>query len=257
MKEGMRVKERGKAILQAIKKNRTLALDPNRGYGKEESDWFLYDCPLQEFGETFFSCLPNNGEYSSRALKEYIEKTLSLRKTDDLTAVEFGGPGSKLFSGFTIDFFKKTLGVCLEDIRNTETRKTDRLENHSVVVGDILDVLDDKVFKNITATLGTNKTDLIISRMMGPLTFISKDPAILDRIIRKWYEMLSENGLMFIQFDFIHYDFKPIEKMVKTWANLVKEKFPEIDIQIGNGVMRLNKKTGAPESLPPATQLFK
>ncbi|MBI3305677.1 hypothetical protein HYZ82_00915 [Candidatus Nomurabacteria bacterium] len=260
MREGIKIGEIKEAIDH---NNETTGSDFFKGV---EGAWLTYDAPISgvsekfdtSFGSTFFVCLPKEykkytkeNEEDDKKFKEYIEKTL----LKGGTAVEFGGPGSKLFRGFSDNFFRKTVGVCLNDIRDTDTEKKDKINNHSVLTGNILDVQNNKLLEKVTKTLDTNKVDLIISRMMGPLDFINKNLAILDRIIRNWYNLLNVNGLMFIQFN-LHQDLR-IQDLIEKWSTAIKAKFPEIDIQVGNNVLRLHKKKDSPGELPPATQLFK
>jgi len=279
-----------KEILGALEKNKNLATNPetrhysysgryssslsgiknNDGYGRGEKEWLFYDSSLESFGITFASSLPiknkeiKEKEYpAGEVFIKYIEDTLSQGKEKSLTAVEFGGPGSNLFSDFTRGFFRQTIGVCLKDIRNKNQEERDTKNNHFVVEGDILDVRSDKMLSEIIKKFGANKTDLIISRMIAPLHHIDMNPAILDRIIRNWYNILNENGLMFIQFTTNvrqHWNLisnTQTEILIEKWSMAIRERFPEIDVQTANmGIMRLHKKTGAPKNLPPATQLF-
>lgn len=252
-------------IRQALAYNKKLT----RKNERSESDWGIYDSPLEDFRKTFGISLPENYEENLKEgrLKKYIEETLLSEKREkpNLTAVEFGGPGSKLFSGFTPNFFRQTVGVCLKDIRNENQKKDDEKNNHSVIVGDILDISDtqnNKVLNEVKEKLGVKRTDLIICRMSGPIHTINRNSAIMDRIIRNWYSLLNENGLMFIQFGWklqglINPTVKTIEILIIKWVTIIKEKFPEIDIQIeDSGVLRLHKKVGAPEELPRAKELF-
>jgi len=285
-----------KEILGALEKNKNLATEnpatrhyssDRVGYGREEKEWMTYDSLLESFGLTFALSLPiknkeieekeypageifRNKKENDRILtlageifRKYIEDTLSQGREKSLTAVEFGGPGSNLFSDFTRGFFRQTIGVCLKDIRNKNQEERDTKNNHFVVEGDILDVRSDKMLSEIIKKFGANKTDLIISRMIAPLHHIDMNPAILDRIIRNWYNILNENGLMFIQFTTNvrqHWNLisnTQTEILIEKWSMAIRERFPEIDVQTANmGIMRLHKKTGAPENLPPATQLF-
>ena len=266
----MRVKEIGKATKQAIEKNKYLAKKSpgGAGYATPEESWQTYDSSLWNFGKTFNIVLPVEYSVSTEKykLKDYIEEKLLKEKWGNLTAVEFGGPGSALFRDFSRYFFRKTVGVCLKDIRNDLQKETDEEYEHSVIEGDILDttkVEKNKVLSEVTKKLGTNKIDLIICRMRGPLYYIDKDPAILDRIVRNWYSLLNKNGLMFIQFDIISSgSYRSTANMAKEWSVVINEKFPQIDIQFAMGdenignVIRLHKGVGSPEKLPPATQLF-
>ena len=267
MGEGIQFAE----IKKALKHNRKLSRKDEGGYEKDENDWKLhgvYDTSIIDFSDSLSISLPENFEKerdiegylkNPEIFQIYIEQTLSKEQKHDLTAIEFGGPGSELFRGFSKDFFKKTVGVCLKDIRDPNEKNNDIKNNHSVVEGDILDIQDDKLLNEVTEKLDTEKTDLIISRMIGPLKEIDKHPAILDRIIRNWYNMLNENGLMFIQFQgYVPLNKDKLERdLMEKWSTIIKEKFPKINIQIDGGVMRLHKKVGAPEELPRASELFR
>jgi len=67
---------------------------------------------------------------------------------------------------------------------------------------------------------------------------------------------------MFVQFEYERGDHLPLGQegtvgsLIEKWSIEIKRRFPEIDIQVEEGVMRLHKRTGSPENLPPATQLF-
>lgn len=258
MKEGIKVGE----IKKAIQHNKKLAENKGEGYEKAEEDWGLYNSPISSFGKIFKESLPDK-DYDPYALeitsekglifKNYIEKTLSSSEERNLTAIEFGGPGSELFKGFTKGFFDKTTGVCLEDIRDEKEKETDKNLNHSVIEGDILDPLNDAIILKVIKEINTDKFDLIISRMEGPLNFIDKNLSILDRIIRNWYKILNKNGLMFVQFDTGN---NTDMNLLRQWTQSLREKFPELDIQLTSKVMRLHKKAGAPDELPPATKIF-
>jgi|SRR3989338_6408149 len=273
MKEGKltQILRARKDILGAVEENRNLAIKAKGegGYETQEDEWDVYDSSLADMAEAFNVSLPKNWvkeNYSRmeswQLFERYIQETLSQGEEHNLTAVEFGGPGSSLFIDFRNNFFKNTVGVCLKDIRSALRKEIDEKNNHSIITGDILNVSNTELIDNVIRTLGTKKTDLIISRMQGPLGFINKHPAILDRIIRNWYSILNRNGLMFVQFEYERGDHLPLGQegtvgsLIEKWSIEIKRRFPEIDIQVEEGVMRLHKRTGSPENLPPATQLF-
>ena len=124
-----------------------------------------------------------------------------------------------------------------------------------------MDVVNNSVlFEKIKGELGTDKIDFIISRMAGPLNSIDKNPAILDRLIRDWYEMLNENGLLLVQF--YHLPEKGISNqgkqtidIIRRWVKAVTEEFPDMEIRVGERAVRINKKAESPETLPNAVQL--
>ena len=260
-------------IRNAIKSNKVLKTEEYFN----EYHWYIYDRPIGHFAKDFFTCLPSEIQavlqkkqplekylYScGEALKKYIQDTLAINKSKRLTAIVFGGPGSNFFSSFN-DFFDKTVGVCLEDIRDESKTQDDEHSGHSIVKGDILDLKNfDKLIEELEKKLGTKKVDFIMTRMCGPLHDINKDVSILEKIFRHWYEMLNANGLIFIQFNYVNIDSNTdnydleVQKNIKLWVEKIKEMYPDIDIQLGNGVLRIHKKPGSPDKLPKAIDLFK
>lgn len=219
-----------------------------------EMTWGVYDEKLWHFGATFVSSLPE--EYKAKGwdgFKLYIEKNLSKMENIKPTAVELGGPGSELFRGFSKGFFQKTIGVCLSDIRGPDEKLEDSELNHEVITGDILNQTEE-ILNRIKILLGANKTDLIISRMVGALNLM--DIKALDSAIRKFYSLLKDNGIMFVQYNYSSTDIKKEDKIAEKCVQAIKEKYPQLDIQSGRGVIRLNKKSGAPDELPEDIHFF-
>lgn len=274
----------GKIKFGDIRNDLTKNKKINKNNKEAEGDWMQYDSRLFEIGGTFYEALPqkytqnlDNKNFNENvkfglAFKEYIEKELSF-ENKNRTAVEFGGSGTRLFAGFSNGFFKRTVGVCLDDIRSHGTKIFDNSSGHSVVIGDVLDVNNKKLFKEINDKLNTDKVDLIISRMQGPLRELEKNPVILDRIIRKWYSLLDKNGILFAQFEYFSHhnpstkqqynaDINYIRGVTKTetyvekWVEAVKKVYPEIEIQLGRGIIRLVKKDNSPEELISSKELF-
>lgn len=263
-------------LREDIEKNKGLAVE----YETEEGDWGYHDSSLFEIGSSFNKTLPK--EYIGKitdireaglAFEKYIIETLSKNQNKERTAIEFGGPGSKFFNDFKKGFLGKTVGVCLDDIRHSDEIEKDKSINHSVIVGDIMNITNKSLYEKLNECLKTEKVDLIISRMMGPLDKLKKNPVLLDHIIRKWYSLLNNGGILFAQFEYFsehdpnmktRYDAenfpekeKEIEKYVKEWVLAINNKFPnQIEIQLGRGVIRLVKKEGAPEELPSSKELF-
>lgn len=269
-------------IKEAVKHNK----NENKIHSSfDDSIWNVYDKSIVEFGGTFYKSLPDDytnsldkkisikEEELGMAFKNYIEDTLSKSKNQKLYAIEFGGPASNLFQGFKKGLFEKTAGVCLNDDRKPDTKAKDDSNSHYVLPGDLLDTKNPEMYKNISKELGSEKVDLIISRLMGPVRVLDKNAAILNSIIKKWYSMLNENGIIFAQFEyFLEHDegmIKKYESMIEPedlretelhvqyWANEIRNKYKGlIDIKIGRGVIRLHKKEGAPEKLPDIESAF-
>lgn len=252
----------------------------------KEKSWDYKDSPMYHIGYTFAEVLPN--KYTERLRKDpdtifedyeepfrnYIENTLRKNK-EPRTAIEFGGQGSTLFSEFSKNFFNRTVGVCLKDVRQPEIKGSDKNEGHSVIEGNVFDLKNKDFDSKIQEALGTKNVDLIISRMAGPLSSFSRDPLILDRLIRKWYKMLNRNGLIFAQFELFYRhmpddvsrnisesrseDFTKTEANVKDWVIALEERLgdDEIEIEVDRGIIRIHKKDKAPDELPKLKELFK
>jgi hypothetical protein len=220
--------------------------------------WPVYDSDIFEFNRTFRSCLPHEHQnsYDNQVdrfdLQRYIESSL---KGSNRTAVEFGGPGSALFGGFSPGFFIKTVGVTLKDWRKPDESSFDSANNHLVVEGNVITDIK-KTLAVLRSKLGVENTDLIISRMEGGLAKESKNPAILDHLIREWYKLLNENGLLFVQIDHNN----DSEQIIQPWIKAVTQKYPSIEIQTSGPhtyyKFRLRKGPGAPKELPPAKELL-
>jgi len=245
--------EKRARIKRPIENNRARVADISTK--TDEAEWEVYDRSLDDFGLSFIKITPHERPYTSETFRDYIESTLLKgdKKAGDFRGVELGGPGSKLFSGFSKGFFGRTAGICLADIRDNPLKEADAAQGHNILIGDILEVENQKLIGEIKKTLGSPGVDLIICRMVGGLDYLDHHPVILDRFIRNWYAILGTNGLMFVQFPPF------IAKEVMDWRDALKKKFPDLEIAVEeyNNTICIHKTTSAPEELPPITQLFK
>ena len=266
----------GARLLKAIRHNEKLAQEGYFRSGKRitEEDW--YHDTIEGFGICFYETIPTE-ERDTGNLKSFpkdsplyiiqseifLDNILrTLEKNERRTAVELGGQGI-LFQAFPKGFLERTAGVCLKDTRTEGERRGEENRGHYVIEDDIMDTVNPNLLEKIKQVLGTEKVDLVVCRMKGPLNYLDRHPAILDRLVRVWYELLPENGLMFAQFVYKRDSFEDerLIKLVQEWAKLVGAKYPEIRVTVGNvrldnAAIRIHKKPGAPEKLPPATQLF-
>jgi len=202
----------------------------------------LFDSPLSggknsySFNESFFSTLPEGIWNSINGLQEYIEGLLMERKGEAI-GIEFGGPGCKLFQGFTKDLFKKTAGVTLVDKFAGE-----RLSNHTVIEGEIL---KKKAYSDILKWSNGQQIDLIIERMDGALGLLPNIPTFVYRAFQRWYDLLSEGGVMFVQIP------REVNEGLTQLHSYIESECPEtIKIKFGGSALRLNKLAGAPMNLP-------
>jgi hypothetical protein len=272
------------SIKEAIKHNEESTSRINNDQ-IERNKWKYHDSPAYSFGGTFYKSLPQEyTEFMDKkiyvAIEEmgppfikYIKDTLLKDGRKEFNAIEFGGPASDLFNEFPEGFFRNTLGVCLKDVRDSSEKNNDIDNNHHVIEGDILHPTDSQLYKKISDLLPGGKADLIISRMMGPLDSLEKNPAILNGIIKKWYSLLNDNGILFAQFEYFPEHNPNMEQKYEAmvspeelryseihvvhWVNEIKKKYPALlDVQLGRGVLRLHKNKGAPEELPNMENMF-
>lgn len=232
--------------------------------------WQNYDSPLLDhadrlpisFDEYFRFVLP-----SGVSMREHVMERLQDRGRH-ATGVEFGGVGSRLFSGFPRGFFERSLGVTLLDHRTESAINYDTQRGHSVIASDPQEVKQllagsqsqPEVLGDLTTVqtreaverwLAGRKVDLIVERLMGPLLHVPRDPYFMARYISDWYRKLSDGGIMFIQVPAF------MDPLLKLWEERVKvESGGRIELQTAGGGykfdarFRLEKKSGAPEEIP-------
>ncbi|MBI4086342.1 MAG: hypothetical protein HY433_03850 [Candidatus Liptonbacteria bacterium] len=203
------------------------------------------------FVNSFRDLLP--GEEIS--LRNYIETALKERKGSAI-GVEFGGIGARLFSGFTPDFFAKSIAVSLLDHRGwahqlDRIKERDKKLHHEVLEGNIF---ESNTYKSLNQWLNGEKVDLIIERMGKGLEFVPGEPYEVSKILRIWYNLLREGGIMFAQTPVV------FNNLLEAWAVKIDREFKgkiEIEFQTGyedDGVacsaFRLRKLSGAPNELP-------
>src|SRR3989344_3147196 len=229
---------------------------------KEETEgrinklYAVYDEPLEDSNYKSDSTFENTFRYAlppgSGTLRWYVEESLEGKK-GRAVGVEFGGPGSALFAGFSKGFFARALGVTLADIRgNLEPNPTSRDEerHHSILEGDIT---FPQTYARVHEWLAGEKADFIVERMEGGRLNIPKDPILLGQAFNTWYEMLAENGIILAQ--------------TSSWMRPLLTKWKALlDAQCGDTLdvgyvadpqnadvfdaFRLQKLLGAPQTLP-------
>lgn len=210
---------------------------------------FLYgimDSPIDSFATEFYSVLPEDFKLDPDQFRQYIEGTLSNDTHKPLAAIEFGGPGFRLFGGFTDGFFDHTIGVCLKYEKEKSTLPESKNSHHEVISGNIFRA---STYRSVRRNLGDGQVGLIISRMAGPLHDMTRDPVILGKIISTWYSFLTDesSGLMFIEYP----KSVALTDIVKGWRDYINENFSDsMEVQAADNTLRLLKKKGAPKVLP-------
>ncbi|MFA6353825.1 MAG: hypothetical protein WCW93_02750 [Candidatus Paceibacterota bacterium] len=226
--------------------------------GKKDYSWL--DSPLDEdfhsiggesFAKSFYYILPE----SNKNMKSYVQECLK-KKEGEAVGVEFGGIGSNVFKSFSSGFFAQSIGVDLIDHRKrkdlVQSKKEDKKINHEILKGDIFDL---KTYESLDKLLEGKKVDFIVSRMGRGLEFVPIEPYTVSKILKIWYELLAEEGVMFVQ--------TPVafNKLLRDWTEKIEKEYKNlIEISFVPGFadnradhcssFRLRKLRGAPAELP-------
>jgi hypothetical protein len=252
----------GKERKDLLKSNEEIinkAQEENRLVMRKNHNYTNIDSHLEDKDANFSFFFRNVLPEREKDMRSYIESSLK-EKQGKAVGVEFGGIGQNLFRGFSNDIFKETFGVTLADHRKKWKIKIDEFENkkrgvnHNVIEGDIL---SDGLYDSLNEKLKGRKVDLIIERMFKGIEFMPPEPYKLSQILGKWYEMLNENGIMFVQSPVV------FNNLLDKWADMLHEKYNDIiEFQYEKGIhdagiedtgyssFRLRKLNGAPKELP-------
>ena len=168
-----------------------------------ELSWGAANSPLNEsplfpkgwsFSNFFKEVVPTGYE----DLQTYIEEALKDRR-GNAVGIEFGGPGSELFAGFSEGFFKKTLGICLVDSRDLmspDPLPRDKARNHEVISGNMF---DSATYETLNKKLHGSRVDVIFERLLGGIDLVPREPHTIGATLQNWYKLLNEGGLLFAQ----------------------------------------------------------
>ncbi len=203
------------------------------------------------FAESFYYILPRSNKNLTRYIKECLET-----KKGKAIGVEFGGIGSSVFKSFPRGFFAKSVGVTLVDHREgkdlARSQKKDEKINHETLVSDIFDL---KTYESLNKLLQGKKVDFIVSRMAKGLEFVPIEPYTVSKILKIWYELLAEEGIMFVQTPIAFNNLLKVwtEKIEKEYSNLIEVFFVPgfADNRADHcSSFRLRKLSDAPKELP-------
>ncbi|MFA6386189.1 MAG: hypothetical protein WCW04_00230 [Candidatus Paceibacterota bacterium] len=251
-------KER-KDLLKSNAEGINKAQEEDRLEMRENHNYGNIDSHLEKEGASFSYFFRNILPEGQKDLRSYVESSFK-EKQGKALGVEFGGVGSNLFRGFSKGFFKETFGITLADHREKWKTKIDAYKNskhkldHNVIEGDIL---SDNLYDNLEEKLNGRKVDIIIERMFLGIEFMPAEPYKLSSILEKWYVMLNEGGIMFIQSPVV------FNNLLDKWAEMLHDKYIDsIEFQYEKGIhdaavenegyssFRLRKLKGAPKDLP-------
>lgn len=232
-------------------------------YNTEEKNtilpWAIYRSTLlpkdgadrQSYQNTFGRLVPE----ASVNIKEYIENALSAKKGRAI-ALDIGGLGSDVFKDFSYGFFAKTAGVALVDTRKKYKINIngDSERNHSVIEGNIL---TPDTQEKIKVWLNGEKVDLILERMEGGLELFPRDERWFYAAANEVYNLLSDNGIMFMQLVFsVAGDekndyFVADLNLIEDWIKKIRAEHPQtLKINWDGQSLLIQKMPGAPEKLP-------
>lgn len=208
--------------------------------------WLIYDEPLtgtrDSFESDFSTVLPTN-----TSMRDYIEQHFQGQK--GLIGIELGGPGIRLFQGFSEDFFGKSAGITLKD------PEKDTPYNHTVIDEN----LESSRLPQIIDTWQEGRQiHVLVERMGSGLECLSQDPYKLFSIFSSWYERIAEGGLMFVQIPKLFVPLLP--HFMETLQPFLSHGSLEVSLgtttdreREGWYFMRINKNCGAPVLLPTLT----
>jgi hypothetical protein len=220
----------------------------NSRYAWVDSPLDTHDFAGTSRGKTFLESFDDVFPPEKFSLRSYIEEQLE-DKDGQAIGVEFGGPGSKLFKGFSSGFFAKSVGVTLVDHRTPkevqDSKKSDEKIHHQTLMGDIFDM---NTYKLLNERLQGKKVDLIMSRMAAGLEFVPTEPYTVSKILEIWYELLSDEGIMFVQTP------TKFNNLLAQWAKKIELEFKnvlefqykkgDVDANLACSAFRLRKLPG-------------
>lgn len=219
-------------------------------------NWTVFDSGLRDLFADFNYTLP----LPTYTLRDYL-KELYKDKKDGIVLVEMGGPAKQLSKDVS-EFLtiKKSIGLTL-DIGITEADKRGKLSSneakgHKIITGDLF---SSKTKSQLKKELDGEKVDILIERMVGGLSTIPNDENWLYLNLNSWYELLNENGVMFVEIPFFS-NYPKIREDYAEWINQINKTHSKtIEVQNhtskeeyykSKSFLRLKKLSGAPANLP-------
>ena len=219
--------------------------------------WAVYDSALHHYATTFDYPYERSFRHlipeEFPTMRAYIEQRF-FEKRGAVVGMDIGGTGSALFRDFSPGFFVKSLGVVLADQREENTKQEDEELHHSVLEAD---AFSSKGWRNITSTLRGDTVDVLFERMYGGLVGMSADSHFLASLLERWYGLLGDEGVMFVELP--HISSRKSSSIVRWLYTMEHGKVPGVTVRYAASpyeeagslkmVMCLEKGPGAPESL--------
>jgi hypothetical protein len=217
--------------------------------------WEIYDAPFNQFNESFRRSLPEGG------FQAFVDTHYGERK-GQLIGMELGGPGSNFFGGFEEGTFKETVGVTLNDLRQTNQKETDNSRHHSIIEADVFSIkphlagheyFPARQWRTVEEWVQTHgQPDMIIERILSPMNHI-KHKEIFLAILNRWYKLLAPEGTIFFGGPRNHHETIPVLEYapeLETLRHVLTLEFSSnINFDPHFPFAKLRKLPGAPESL--------
>ncbi len=217
---------------------------------QEEEHYIWLDSPIDGPNSlhSTFSKLTN-----TRSLRKFIEKKMYPNR--GIVAIEFGGVGRSLFKGFSQGFIEKSAAITLFD-HDLEGSKMPMPHQHLLIEDDLF---NPSTYQSINTWLTGRKVDLILERMGRGLELVPPEPYTVSSILRNWYRLLSDNGLMIVQSPM------KLNPLFSRWCSMIERNYLDVfdfkyqighsdgNFEIGFSCFYLQKKPGAPKELPVLT----
>lgn len=156
----------------------------------------FYDSNAESF-DTFFSEVL--APYAT--IQDYAESYYGDKQGEAL-AVEFGGPARKLFGELNKEnFYRRTAGFVLNDLRTDSEKSDDETRHHDVVEADVFfkqgaDGLSWHAVEEWTSRNG--KPHLAIQRMVQGVDLIRRAD-LFAAIVKRWLSELADGGTLFAE----------------------------------------------------------
>jgi hypothetical protein len=213
--------------------------------------WGMYDENQSDFSKSFKSVLDDHAD-----LNDFLTHRFPNRK--DLTLIEVGGPGYQL--RHTLSSVGRSFAVCLED-KDLSGLKSRIPEGSHTVISRInvkgvikpADLTDPHTFRELSGKMQKKKADVLIERLWGGWANIEKNPNILFHILKKYYKLMAENSVMFVQL--MDFEGSDIEEF-KFWITLMNQKFStKLNIVLAESeagdkfALKIERFPGSPDNL--------
>lgn len=115
---------------------------------------------------------------------------------------------------------------------------------HNIVIGNIF---DKKVYNKIEKIINGQKAELIVERMVAGFRNVPNSSIIIIVVLQKWYAMLNEGGLIFVETPVF------LEDVIVEWVKVLRSDYVkslDVEFDPGQGSLRIHKLVGAPKVLP-------